>query len=392
MRIVFVAQSYPPMVSGAAQVVQRLARGMAARGHTTLVLTASDQGAAYTRHDAGCTVLRLPALPNPLRVRQRFVLWAGGRIRRALLDFRPDVCHLHDPTNLGLLGLRSARALGVPVILTFHALPVFVSAYLPPRPLLRRPVEALLWRYYDWWMSQCQAVITPSRIAAGIVEQHAGRRPLALSNGVDLARFSPEPAEPGEAARLRACYGLDPERPIILYAGRLDADKLVRVVVRAAAEAMRASDAQLVVVGDGTERQGLEALAAELGIGARARFTGYVSAEGDLPGLYRLARVFCSASEVETQSCVMLEASASGVPVVVARATSMPEMVLHGVSGFLAPPGDASAMAGYMLELLRDPERARAMGRAGCEHAHQHTLPAALAAHEALYRSVVGGA
>ena len=391
MRIALLTQTYPPMVSGAALVVQRLAEGLTARGHAVLVVAASERGPAYVERSGQLMQARLPALPNPLRARQRFTLWPRGRLRRYLRDFNPQVLHLHDPTTLGLLGLRAGRKFGLPVALTLHQLPWFVLAYLPKLPPLVEPTEAWLWQYYGWWLEQVQAAIAPSATIAGIVEAHTGHRPVTITNGVDGQRFNPQPAVPGERETLLAKYGLDPALPIILYAGRIDADKQVHLVARAAARALRATPGQLLFVGDGKERPAVQRLCASLGLAAVTRFTGFVSLTGDLPGLYRLATVFCTASEVEIQSSVVLEAAASALPVVTVRASSMPEFIEDGVTGCLVPPGDVAAMADALSGLLRDPARARAMGQAALHLAQAHTSEVSVQAHEALYERLVLG-
>src|SRR5512134_1685561 len=123
MRIAYLCQSYPPMVSGAALIVQHLAEGLAARGHTLLVLAASDRGAPYTEQCDSLTISRLRAYPNPLRAAQRFLLWPAQAIEAHLCDFRPELLHLHDFSQASIAGLRAGNAMNVPVVLTLHALP-----------------------------------------------------------------------------------------------------------------------------------------------------------------------------------------------------------------------------------------------------------------------------
>src|SRR5512143_3698096 len=97
MKIALLAQSYPPMVSGAAIFVQTLAEGMARRGHQVLVLTASDRPSGYSESKGNLTIRRVRSLRNPFRVGQRFALWPFREIAAALEAFQPDVIHLHDP-------------------------------------------------------------------------------------------------------------------------------------------------------------------------------------------------------------------------------------------------------------------------------------------------------
>jgi glycosyltransferase involved in cell wall biosynthesis len=385
IKIAYICQSYPPMVSGAAGVVQRLARGMAARGHDVLVIASSDQKRAYVERSKRIKLVRLRSMPNPLRVGQRFCLWSRRDISAALWSFRPDLVHLHDPVCVGLSGLRAAQAFHLPVVLTVHQLPWSTNRYLPPLPGLRQAVKALLWRYAGWFARQCHVIVVPSQTAGDVVCAHIGCDPQVISNGVDVARFTPSPAFPDEREVLCRKYGLDPALPVILHVGRIDVDKQVDLVVRAAAVAMRTVDAQLLVVGDGTRRAAVTQLCEMLGMAERCHFPGFVSAEGDLPGLYRLASVFVLASELETQGIVALEAAATGLPVVAVRAAAVPDAVSDGVNGYLVAPGDVEAMAERLMTVLRDPESAVRMGRAGRAMAEQHALDGTLGAHEQLY-------
>ena len=139
-------------------------------------------------------------------------------------------------------------------------------------------------------------------------------------------------------------YHLDPNLPIILHVGRLDADKRVPVVIRAAAKVMEQVPAQLLVVGDGECRESLMDLSRQLGIDNRSSFPGFVDLNTDLPDLYRLSTVFTTASEIETQGLVLLEAMASGLPIVAVDATCIHEVVKNQINGYLIPPGDESGI------------------------------------------------
>lgn len=131
MRILQICQSYPPMISGAALAAARLAEGLAAEGHDVLVIAASDRREGYSTQNGRLRIERLPSRPNPARVNQRFLLWPQRAINRLVHAFNPDIIHLHEPLLLGICGLRAARSLNIPVVLTLHQLPWFVAKYTP---------------------------------------------------------------------------------------------------------------------------------------------------------------------------------------------------------------------------------------------------------------------
>ncbi len=389
MRIALVCQSYPPMVSGISVAVHQLAEGLAARGHGVLVLSASDRGEAYREERDGIELVRLASMPTPSRRGQRWSWWSRDEVERHLDAFRPNVLHVHDPALGGLLIPSVARERGVPLIVTAHALPWYVAAQAPDLPGLRALVEAAMWAFASDQLANYQAVVAPTRFTASQVDAHGGPGAVVISNGVDLRRFHPDPPIADERLSVAERHGLDPARPIIIHVGRVDREKNVDDVVRAAAIAMASTDAQLLVVGDGNRLKDVEELARELGIGRSSRFIGFIEPDGELPALYRAGSVFAIASELESEGIVVLEAAACGVPIVAVRATSMPELVEEPGCGYLVPPGDVHAMADRIVQVLRDPAAQRVLGLAGVAMAQAHSLDLTLEKHEHLYRSVL---
>jgi glycosyltransferase involved in cell wall biosynthesis len=290
---------------------------------------------------------------------------------------------------LGVVGIAVARSKRCPVIGTVHQLPWFISAYLPDLPGLKLSLERSLWFYCRWVNQQCDAIIAPTPTIAHTIQSETGSRTIDISNGVDLSRFTPRPALPDEKAYLCQKHALDPNRPIILHVGRLDVDKDVEKVIYAAAKTLRATNAQLLVVGDGECKGSLEALANQLGISECCRFPGFVAHDGDLPGVYRMADVFTTASQIETQGLVLLEALASGLPVVAVEATCIPELVKDNITGYLVPPNDVDALASGLIRAIENPAQAKTMGRHGQAFVQKHAIERTLDRHEYLYKEHV---
>lgn len=386
MRIAYLTQSYPPMISGAALVVQRQAQGMAKAGHEVVVICASDEDKSYKSRSDDVVVIRLRSLRNPLRVKQRFGIWSPAMLATHLEAFHPQIAHFHDP--LPLAGLSATRRLTSPPVnvLTIHQLPWFVSLYLPS---LRRPVESVFWEYGTRLTKSFDEVITPSETVADMVSVHTKRRPFVISNGIDLERFNPIPKFEGEGDALRRKYQLDADLPVILYVGRVDTDKQVDLLVQAVTQTLRSVKAQLLIIGDGRRLERIIELTKKLGIHHLCHFPGFISPDGDLPGLYRLGSVFCTASVIEIQSSVVLEAAASGLPIVAFQASSMPELISDGESGYLVPALDIAGMADRIGWLLQNPANATAMGLAGLRIAQKHSSANSIEAHIALFESLV---
>jgi 1,2-diacylglycerol 3-alpha-glucosyltransferase len=388
MRIAYLTQSYPPMVSGASLVAKNLAENIAVRGHQVLVIAASDRGESYKSVKDNLTVLRLRSLYNPLRVGQRFLLYPRLAILCSLRDFKPDLIHTHEPLQMGMLSLEHAHTANIPALLSIHQLPWFVSAYLPEIYGMRHVAETGLWTYARWLLRQFNALVTPTQTIARIINTMTGTESQTISYGIDLQEFHPHLSFDEEIAT-RKRLNLPLKVPIILHVGRLDTDKHVERVIQAAENSLRETEAHLLIVGDGRQKPALMELCLSKGIEQRSHFPGCISVQEGLPAIYRLASLFVTASEIETQGIVLLEAAASGLPVVAVRATCIPEIVHDGVNGYLAKPGDINTLGQEMTSLLKQPEKARSMGTAGRRLVEEHNFQATLDRYEQLYSTLI---
>jgi 1,2-diacylglycerol 3-alpha-glucosyltransferase len=388
MRIAYLTQSYPPMISGAAILVERLAKSMAARGHQVLVIAASDKVAAYNSYQENLTIVRLRSVHNPLRVGQRFLFYPRFKILRALKGFCPDIIHTHEPLLMGQLGLEYARHSSIPILLTVHQLPWFAATYLPNVTSIRSITESMLWSYARLILQQYTSVITPSQTISDLVMKMTDIQPITISNGISLNIFQ-SPTSTEDHTALKQRLGLPAHVPVILHVGRLDIDKNVKCVIQAAEQAMQHTDTHLLIVGDGSQKHTLMNMCETLKIMDRVHFPGYIALQHGLPEIYRLADVFVTASEIEVQSLVLLEAIASGLPIVAVRATFVHEVVHEGVNGFLAESGDINRLASAISTVLKNPTQRETMSKNSRILAEMHDIHVSIDLHEQFYSSLV---
>ncbi|MDK1080360.1 MAG: glycosyltransferase [Anaerolineae bacterium] len=332
--------------------------------------------------------MRLHSIHNPLRVGQRFLFYPRRSILSSLREFQPDIIHTHDPMQMGLLGLEYAHQKNIAATLSIHQLPWFVSAYLPEILGIRHIAESLLWGYARWLLQKFSTLITPTQTITKIIADMTGIKSRTISYGIDLQTFHPRLSSDEETVA-RTKLNLPPNVPVILHIGRLDTDKRVDQVIKAAALAMQKTDAHLLVVGDGRQKPALLKLCKSLGIAKRCHFPGYVSIQEGLPEIYRLANLFVTASEIETQGIVLLEAAASGLPITAVRATCIPEIVHEGVNGYLAEPDDIQVLSQAMVILLQQPVKAKAMGQASHLLTEGHNIQITIDKFEQLYTKLV---
>ena len=206
-----------------------------------------------------------------------------------------------------------------------------------------------------------------------------------MSNGIDLSRFTPGKAP----AEIYERYGIPKNKPIVLYVGRVDPEKSLEILVKAFnLTLLKCPDAHLVVVGDGASRNELEKLSEKLGIEKRTHFLGRIVGN-DLPMIYRTGKVFAITSKTETQSIVVMEAMASGLPVVSVQAGALPELVKNNKTGCLCPVDDPTAVSRAIVRVLKNPTTRQKFSKNALENIKKHDISYTLTRFEAIYKDVV---
>ena len=281
------------------------------------------------------------------------------------------------PEPVGVCGLAVARLVGIPVVGSYHTELGPYALHLTHDALIADAIDV----YVDWFYRQCGTVLAPTRQVAEALRARGLRNVGVWGRGVDSERFGPERRD--EELRWRL-LGEDAGL-LVLSVGRLSQEKRIGVLLDAFALASRTRpDLRLVVAGDGPARRELERTAP-----AGTVFTGELVGD-ELAALYASADVFCFPSTTDTFGQVLLEAGASGLPVVAAATGGALELVHDGRTGALVPPDDPRLFAAALLELADDPALRRRRGAAGRAAALERTWPAAIAALARIYGSVPG--
>jgi glycosyltransferase involved in cell wall biosynthesis len=244
-----------------------------------------------------------------------------------------------------------------------------LAAWLAGVPVICSALHCTGLPDYVQWPNRLLEPITDAFIAVARrhgqhLTEHEGcpaQKVRVIANGVDLEKF-----HPGWPNRwLQQQLGLAAENPVACIVAALRPEKNHPLFLRAAALVHRElPQARFLIVGDGTERDRLESLAAELSISEVVRFLG---TRPDVPEILSLVDVLVLTSHMEANPISILEAMAAEKPVVATRVGSVEETVVDGRTGYLVAPGEAGEMAERLVGLLKDRQRAAAMGRAGRE-------------------------
>lgn len=356
MRVLHVMEA---TIGGTRRHLVDVVRGQLAAGVDVHVAASAERQASMRAElarlgDAGAGVLELPMVRalRPATDRRH-----GAALQRHLRALAPDVVHTHS-SKAGALGrwasLRTGIGRRVHTPHTFAFL--FEALFSPAKRRLYRAVETYLGRRTDR-MVAVSAEEGDTIRASGVCDP---ARVRVVPNGIDPAPY--RPSTPEERARVRAALRVPADAPLALVVGLLYEAKGQDLALRALAEP---GLERLVIAfaGDGDRRADDERLAAELGVADRARFLGW---RDDVPALLGAADLLLLPSRWEGMPYVVLEAFASGLPVVAARVDGTRALVVDGETGFGAPVGDARGLAAAVARLLAlAPEERRALGAAG---------------------------
>jgi glycosyltransferase involved in cell wall biosynthesis len=290
--------------------------------------------------------------------------------------FNQDYNYLHaaTPGPMGLVALKVAQVYNLPISGTYHTQLPQYAAYLTGD----KSIEELTWRYTMWFYDQMVSVYVPSRETGDELIEH-GLDPgkiVLYPRGVNVKLFSP--AHRSES--FRKSLGLGNEK-LLLYVGRVSKEKDLPIMEQAFKELCRErKDVHLAVVGEGPY---LEEMRRNLH-GWPATFTGYLHGS-NLAEAYASADVFVFPSTTDTFGNVILEAQASGLPVVVSDSGGPQENMLPGETGMLVEGGNSSALCQVLAELVGSPALMSRMGRAARVYMEKRSFENAFLEHWRLY-------
>lgn len=414
MKIAISTDLYYPMINGVAQFTRNLAAGLHQRGHDVVVLAPSLTGDYEIERDKefGFRVVRLssrkiyfyPDQINDIPEAKQFLgvkvpqllyrnglhvsLNSGNEIKHFLDGFEPDIIHDQTPGPLALSIFRYAKKRGIPLVSTDHAYPDNLTQQLHLPRFAKKPINVVMNKYFVSFLKRSEYGTMPTEQAVSDLLPHRKKFKVpveALSNGIDLSRFTPGKAP----AEIYARYGIPKNKPIVLYVGRVDPEKSLEVLIKAFnLVLLKNPEAHLVVVGDGASRNDLEKLAEKLGIEKHTHFLGRVVGD-DLPMLYRTGKVFAITSKTETQSIVVMEAMATGLPVVAVQAGAIPELVKNGKTGYLCQPDDPTVTARSIVRILKNDSLRQKFSKTALKNIQKHDIAYTLTRFEAIYEDVV---
>ncbi len=394
-RVLFLTESYVPILGGGELHIRALATRLAASGTPCTVVTRRSEAAWPAEEvEAGVRVLRV-APPGPARS-GKYLMIPAAMAALARERGTYDLVVVRGTRVLGLPALVAGRLMGKAVVLQAEINGEMSGDALTwgtplDRPWPRRAIRALV-AARNLLLRDADAFVAMSRlirdefVAAGLPSD---RVPL-MPHGVDTTRFRPATAI--EKAALRARLALAPDAVVVAYTGRLLRGKGLEALLAAFARlAEEFPAAHLLLVGSGAGQalsveDALRADVARRGLGTRVTFAGRVDAVEDM---LRAADVFAFPSVFEALGISLIEAAACGLACVGSRTGGIVDVIENGVTGLLVAPGDAEALQAALARLLADPDARGAMGaRAAVAARARFDLDASVLAYRGLFEEV----
>jgi len=369
VRVAFFTETFLPKIDG---IVTRLARTLeqlAALGHEALVFAPHEPPETY----AGHRVVAVPALSFRPWYPELFLGLPRPRLGRELDRFDPDIVHVVNPVVLGLWGTFIAKQRNLPLLASYHTDLTQYARHLK-LPMLSRPGARFLRDVHN----QAHVNLVTSKPMMESARGLGIERVRLWPKAVDTELFRPDRATREMRERLTAGH---PEDTLLVCVSRLSYEKRIDWLY---APVTQVPGVRLALIGSGPAEAELRQRFA----GTNTVFTGYMTGT-ELAAAYASADVFVFPSDTETLGFVAMEAMASGVPTVAARAGGIPDVVTHEVNGLLFTPLDLGDLTRQVRRLVHDPELRRRLGSRARLDMEKHSWRAATEALVGFYELAI---
>ena len=366
MNIGIFSDTYTPQVNGIVTVIRALKAGLEQKGHKVFIFTVKHPKA---EEEEG--VYRLFSVQFPNEPQHRVGVFTEKQLYDIVKSLNLDVIHTHSEFSLYLASRRVSKKFHIPPIHTLHS---YYPDYVYYSPfLVRSMVEKNLSKIMRHILRSQHCVICPSGKIADYLSDIKYQKPLrVIPNGIDLSIFYDRSEETKEAGRMmRKRFNID-SGELIVFVGRLAAEKNIPVLLENFSKILKKRKVNLLIVGDGPDRRLLENYSNELGLGKSVVFSGYLRWPEEIIPVYTAADLFMSASHSEVHPVTFIEAMAAGLPIAAAADKSIDGMVINGENGWALE--DDGLLWEKALEILENPVIAEKMGKRSEEISRNYSM------------------
>lgn len=352
MKILITTDCYKHTINGVSNSIQTLVSEMRERGHEVKILALSDSMHSYKEGDeyyiSSFFIFLYPDARYSLRFHDPLI--------RELIEWKPDLVHLHTEFASKHLAMRIIRHVHCPYVFSCHTIFEQYVRYATANLFsLRWYITLKMGIIYR----HASVLIVPSKKMKRIIRSYHVRRPIAvIPTGIDLNRYQKR-IDADQKKELLQSLHLDDTNKILVVLSRLSREKNIEELIRYMPSLLKEDDEiRMIIVGEGPDKKHLAHLAKKLDLTDHIVFTGVISPERAYC-YYQLGNIFVCASTFESQGLTYAEALASGLPLVCRKDPCLTPVLTHGENGYIYETEEEYVT--YILDILNDPEKQKRM-------------------------------
>ena len=384
MRIAFFTNCYKPLVNGVVTSIVSLKEAYERKGHETYVFAPQVDG--YI--DQEKNVFRYRSVNLTKKVKYPIAIPLSFRAKKVITEFNPDIIHVHHPFVLSSPAIMYGKKLGIPKILTLHTQYERYAYYIAPIPekLTQEAIKRIIFNL----AYKIDCITTPSGSMKELIKSYGIKNRIeVIPNAIDLDSFRQK--DELKCSEIRKRYNLKEDDKVILYVGRVAQEKSIDKIIEALAITKRKgiSNVMLLIVGGGPAIEELKNLVRSLQIEEQVIFTGEVKNE-EIRHYYKIAYLFTIASTTETFGIVIIEALASGIPVLAVKAPGAVDILTDGLDGLLVDnDNDIEKFANALDKIIREPELRERLSQGALKTSERYSIDIVSERMLNLYREVM---
>ncbi|HEC92857.1 MAG TPA: glycosyltransferase family 4 protein [Candidatus Atribacteria bacterium] len=382
MRIAFFTNCYKPLVNGVVTSIVSLKEAYERKGHETYVFAPQVDG--YI--DQEKNVFRYRSVNLTKKVKYPIAIPLSFRAKKVISEFNPDIIHIHHPFVLSSPAIMYGKKLGIPKILTLHTQYEQYAYYITPIPekLTQEAIKRIIFNL----AYKIDCITTPSGSMKELIKSYGIKNRIeVIPNAIELDSFRQK--DELKCLEIKKRYNLKENDKIILYVGRIAQEKSIDKIIEALAIIKKkgSNNVKLLIVGEGPALDELRQLVRSLQIEEEVIFTGVVSNK-EIRHYYKIAYLFAIASTSETFGIVIIEALASGIPVLAVRAPGAVDILTDGLDGLLVDD-DVEKFANALDKIIREPELRERLSQGALKTSERYSIDIVSERMLNLYREVM---
>ncbi len=350
LNIAIFTNAYKPIISGVVNCIDLMRKNLQKKGHNVYIFAPNFQDYEDPKDEQ---VFRYPSLNLTNKVKFPIPLPFYPKAEKFLSETPIDIIHCHHPFILGEEGVKWATKLNVPLFFTFHTQYEMYSHYIPlPQDFVKSVSKSVVASF----TKKCSVIITPGTAIVDLIKKDYGinKNVIYMRNSIDLDDFK----NPNRQ-KVREKYGIKENEKLLIYVGRMAPEKNIPFMLDSFKKISEKNPSKLLIVGEGSEIENLKQYAKDNGIEERTIFTGRVEYK-EIPNYYGASDIFIMTSKTEVKPLALLEAMATGLPIIAVSACGASDTIQDGINGYLTSE-NRDEFANKVLEVLNDNDKLKRM-------------------------------